>query len=254
MSCTYRDRTETILAYVRQELNIEAQEAFESHYFICAECASDVLFYEKTVLAMQGQGGIIFARPKQQRLESIARIRHFIYRWSKSLSLVLGEGGTVRVLAGYALLIIFLGVSSFFLIKVAGSPSQVATRNSDPVAPAATTPLVLSSSSPNVPSPIHVEWPQNSKLTNNSILQKRLDSIQTIYQVQRDYQAAGEALESLEKTLSKREEQVKIFLAVCLINQGRTQEAITLLNPLARDASSQYNKEAQDLLRAMAGR
>ncbi len=252
MSCTYRDRTETILAYVRQELNIEAQEAFESHYFICEECASEVLFYEKTVLAMRGQGGIIFARPKQQRLESIARIRHFVYRWSKNLSLVLGEGGAVRVLAGYALLIIFLGVSSFFLIKATGSPSQVATGDLSAVAPAATTPLGISS--PQTPAPIHINWPQNLKLTNNTGLQARLDSIQTIYEVQKDYKAAGNALASLEKTLAKHEEQIKIFLAVCLINQSRTQEAATLLNPLARDASSQYAKLAQDLLRAMAPR
>ena len=244
MSCTYRDRTETLLAYVRQELNPEAQEAFETHYFACAECAEEVLFYEKTTMTMQSHGGIVFARPKQHRLESITALQHLINRWSKRLGLVLGEGGAARVLAGYALLIVFLSASSFWLFKAAGSSSK---ENTHEVVSAVAPPLIPAH--PTSPLSFHLDWPHNLKLTDDPLLQTQLNTIQPIYQTQKDYKAASEALTNFLKTAPQaHEEGVKLYLAVCWMNQNLKSEASELLQAIEQNASSLYRSQAQLVL------
>jgi hypothetical protein len=245
MSCTFRDRNETILAYVRQELNFTAQEAFEEHYFICAECASDVLFYEKTLLAMQGQGGIVFARPKQRRREFWASLQHLLNRWSGKLDLVWEEGGALRAFAGYALLIIFLGSSSFWLLKNAGSFGPNRQETDAAIAPA----LVPAPSPAGLTT--HLDWPEELKLSEEATVQARLESIRRTYQIDKDYEAAGQALSEVINATAKINDDVKIFLAVCLINQKRRPEAAGILQTLTSSSSSSYRPQAENLLRQL---
>jgi len=246
MSCTFRDRSETILAYVRQELNSEAQEAFEEHYFVCEECASDVLFYEKTLLAMQGQGGIVFARPPKRRHEFLASIQHLVNRWNGKFALVWGEGGAVRALAGYALLIVFLGSSSFWLLKAARTSSEANRHEVDAVVVPS-----LVTAPHDAPPATHLDWPQNLQLTENPALQARLEAIQRTYQIDKDYQTAGEALARVISATVEISDDLKIFLAVCLINQNRSAEATGLLKTITSNSSSSYRTQAENLLQQL---
>ncbi len=248
MSCNYSGRDETVLAYVRQELNPEAQEAFEAHYFVCEECATEVLFYEKTVLTMQGQGGIVFTRSKQSRFEWLVTMQHFINRWSESLAGALGSGGSIRAVAGYAVLVVFLSAGSFWLIK-ATNPSPRSSAEKLPSAFATLAPETTHNPSLQKKSrnKIHLDWPRDLKMTNDLALQARLDAIQPIYQVQRDYEAAGDSLAFLADDFSG--ESSKLFLAVCLSNQEEHEsEAIALLETLKNSRISSYRERAIEVL------
>lgn len=223
MSCTYHDRNATMLAYVRQELTPEAQEAFEEHYFVCEECASEVLFYEKTTLAMRGLGGIVFARPKHS-FEFLASAQYLLNRWRRNFALIWEEGGTVKALAGYVLLIVFLSSGSLFLLKYMTPTSVKHILESDSsMAPTRTVTQSIT----------HLDWPPNLKLTDNPELQIELNAIQPLYQTQRDYPAVTTALERLINSNSDASQDLKIFLAVALAKQNRKAEASALLETLA---------------------
>ncbi|MEK7727831.1 MAG: zf-HC2 domain-containing protein [candidate division KSB1 bacterium] len=241
MSCTYRDRNETILAYVRQELNSETQEAFEEHYFICAECASEILFYEKTILAMHGQGGIVFAHPKQHRLEFIASMQYQFNRWIRNLALAWSEGGAIKAFVGYALLVVFLSSTSLGLLKIIGGSGTNLHEMDAVVAPTpmkTTLPAATST---------HFDWPQDLKLTENPTLQAALDEIQPIYQNDKNYKSAGEALSRFLNTDLKIHDELKLFLSVCWFKQGRKEEAMTLLASINSPLSSSGQAFLQQL-------
>lgn len=246
MPCTYRNRAETVLAYVRQELNPQAQEAFEAHYFVCEECASEVLFYEKAVLTMQGQGGIVFARAKQKRMEAFSRIYHVLSRASTNWGF--GEGGAVRALAGYAILIIFLSASSLGLLKLMDDSSTTALQ--PPPDMVAASPLGISSSGVNTPV-THVDWPQNLQLTADAAWLPRLESIRELYQSQKNYSAAENALAQLPDTLAGTD-AVQLFLAVCKIQQNKKAEAELHLAAIATKPHSAYRQQAKNLLHLLS--
>lgn len=244
MSCTNRDRNETILAYVRQELNAQAQEVFEEHYFMCEECASDVLFYEKSILAMQGQGGIVFARPKQRRLEWLTRLQLFINRWTGKLELLWGEGGTVRVLAGYALLIVFLSGSTYWLFHVSGL--NFSNREMDAVVAPGLTPSPRDEQKSE-----HIEWRQGLLLSEDSALQARLDTIRRAYEDEKNYAVAGEGLAQLLNTDASIDARARLFFAVCLMKQNRIVEAKGQLEMLSLDPAAPYHAQVQTLLQQL---
>lgn len=237
MSCTYHDRNETMLAYIRQELTPEAQEAFEEHYFICEECASDVLFYEKTTLTMRGQGGIVFARPKRGH-ELIASIEYAFNRWRRNFALIWEEGSTAKALAGYALLIIFLSTSSLLLLQYLPHTS---TRNFGEMDSGFTP---TRNKTQNV---AHLDWPAHLKLTTNSELQIELAAIQSIYQEQRNYAAASVALERIVSSKVEVNAELKVFLAACWAQQNRKAEAKTLLESISAPLPPSAQKLLQNL-------
>lgn len=241
MSCTYRDRNETILAYVRQELNAQTQEVFEEHYFACEECASDVLFYEKSLLVMQGQGGIVFARPKQRRVELLTTVQLFLNRLAGKLALQWGEGGAVRAFAGYALLIVFLSASSFGLYHASGFSSSHREVDAGVAPLGVTTPL-------NAPEIDHIAWKQDLILTQDPALQARLEAIRRAYENEKNYAAAGEGLAELLNANAPLDARARLFVAVCLIKQNRKEEATGQLETLSLDPAAPGHAQAQTLL------
>ncbi len=237
MSCTYHDRNETMLAYVRQELTPEAQEAFEEHYFVCEDCASEVLFYEKTTLAMRGLGGIVFARPKRSH-EFLASAQYLFNRWRRNFALVWEEGGTVKALAGYVLLIVFLSSGSLFLLKYMTPTSVKHMLESDSsLAPAHTVTQSIT----------HLDWPPNLPTTDDPELQIELNAIQQLYQTQRNYPAVAAALERVINSTPDINQDLKIFLAVAWAKQNRKAEAKALLETLPSPLSPAAQKLWQAL-------
>lgn len=109
MSCTYHDRPEVFLAYVRQELPEQAQEDFEAHFLGCEECSREVFLMEKATLAMGHHGALIFARTPQALFPlSLSETMQKARYWFGNVAVAWFQEHLPAV-AGYVLLAVALG-------------------------------------------------------------------------------------------------------------------------------------------------
>lgn len=225
MSCVYHDHPEVIAAYARHELSEQEQEKFEAHYLGCEDCSRELFLIEKTRLAMNYHGAVIFARAPQSLssfslTERLQKIRY----WFGNAAAWLQESWPA--LAGYALLVMTLGVGYTWLSH------QEANKSTPNVTEASTSP-VGSQHSPQIPAHLtQPDWPQ--ELYMNTAKQSSPPEWQTARRsyINKNYKRAAIGLEQLlQKNPGAR--RLQLFWGVSLLRIGEFTAARAQLEDFA---------------------
>ncbi len=218
MSCIYHDRLEVIAAYARHELSEQEQEKFEAHYLGCEDCSREILLMEKTQLAMNHYGAAIFARaPKSLFSLSLTEALQKTRYWLGNVAATwLQESWPA--LAGYALLVITLGLGYAWLSRQEANSSTPNTTDAS---------TSLTTSSPAIKAPATLTppaWPEAlyAKLAQKSS-PAEWQAARTSY-IREDYKRAAGRLEQL---LQKNPEakRLQLFLGVSLLRIGEFSAA-----------------------------
>lgn len=222
MTCEDVRSGELVERYARQELDDAAQDAFEQHYFSCAECFSEV----QTVLGVR---------------QALA-------------------GRKKRPLAWYAVgalaasLLITLGVLWTFQSSphTAGQnpPAAIARTPAAPVAPA--TPAPVTKSPPQADGPglqllARVDPPAYLPSTLRGPGTDGPDDMETAMQLysSRRYREAIPALAAVvEKTSGNRQLMAELYLSICQLVARQPATATKTLNRLIQAGDSPYLEEA----------
>ncbi|MCL4708897.1 zf-HC2 domain-containing protein [bacterium] len=212
MSCVYHDQPEVIAAYARHELPEQEQEKFEAHYLGCEDCSRELFLIEKTRLAMNQHGAVIFARaPKSLSSLSLTETLQKIRYWfGNAAAAWLQESWPA--LAGYALLVITLGVGYTWLSHQ--EAKRATTNTADAGTSLTTSPHSTKTSALNPPA-----WPEElyAKLAQQSSPAEWQAARQSY--IDKDYRPAAERIEQL---LQKNPEakRLQLFWSVSLLRIG----------------------------------
>lgn len=218
MSCVYHDQPEVIAAYARHELPEQEQEKFEAHYLGCEDCSRELFLIEKTRLAMNHHGAVIFARaPKSLSALSLTDTLQKIRYWFDNADAAwLHEKWPA--LAGYALLVITLGVGYTWLSR------QEASRATSNFTDASTSPLTTphATKAPATLNPPAWHEELYAKLTKQSS-PAEWQAARTSY-ITEDYKRAAARLEQLLQK-NPEAERLQLFWGVSLLRIGEFSAA-----------------------------
>lgn len=217
MSCIYHDRLEVIAAYARHELSEQEQEKFEAHYLGCEDCSREIFLMEKSQLAMNHYGAAIFARaPKSLFSLSLTEALQKTRYWFGNVAAAwLQESWPA--LAGYALLVITLGIGYTWLSRQEANSSTPSTTD-------ASTSLTPSSHSIKTSALNPPAWPEElyAKLARESS-PAEWQAARTSY-IKEDYKrAAGRLEQLLQKNPEAR--RLQLFWGVSLLRIGEFSAA-----------------------------
>ena len=221
MSCSYPNRLDTVVAYVREELPPEAQDAFESHYFDCADCAREVFLVEKTTLAMKRHGHYIFAPAYAHQASFLTRCAdRLALNWEK-LSLHMGR---TRLLLNYAVLIVLASAGVWLFQKMDGL-LQGPDKGGQLVN------LEGFFSGPGVDkNAAKFSWPDDFSAVGEPALRAELQALREAYEHQ-EYLAVASSLASLAEKYPY-EMEIGVLRGISLFKAGRLEEAVTQLSAI----------------------
>ena len=237
-TCTWIDRDEVFESYVRKALGPEDQDAFEAHYFECAECFDKV----ETYRALRAE---LSATPAVAPETQVARVR--VWRWafaSAATGLIL-----VAVLAVW-LRVRVPAVSETTVVArpAPQSPSVVPSRPTQP-APAgaesagqpqpAARPVVALSVLARVEPPVYVPMTLRGPRDEAA---RRFDDAMRRY-MEGDYEGAIPEL-TAAAGLNPNAPRIAFFLAICDLLTGRLDAAIDGLQKTIALGDSPYLEEA----------
>ncbi len=218
MSCSYRNRIDTVVAYVREELPPEEQEAFETHYFDCEECAREVLLMEKTTLAMQHHGHYLFAPAYNHQVGFLTRWTDRLALGGEKLSLHLGW---TRVVINFAAMFTFAVAGYWLFQKIEGllhsgeADSYIRTEGF----------FTRAGFDRNI---TKFAWPADFSPGSDPALRDRLHALRESYRNQ-EYLAVAQQLEKLSEEYP-HDLQTGLLRGVCLFKAGKLEEAMQQLS------------------------
>jgi tetratricopeptide (TPR) repeat protein len=219
MTCPYRNKFDKVVAYVRDELPPEEQEAFEAHFLGCDECSRAVMWVERTTLVMERHGQFLFAPAAAPAANFLARYAGRVAHGVEKLSWHLGKW---RPALGYAVVLVIFsaGFWLFYKLDHALQPEHKQDTESSVVG----TP-------PAVHEPVTFTWPDDYSSLHDPVLQRKLGALRSLYR-EKNFAAVADSL-ALFAGRYPHEPQIRLLRGISLFQDGQLDGAIQELSPLA---------------------
>ncbi len=222
MKCPYRNQFDKIVAYVREELPPEEQEAFEAHFLGCDECAHNVLWVQKTALLMERHGQYIFAPAYAPDAGILARYADRFAHGFERLSWSLGKW---RPAFNYAALILIVTT----VVWLFHEAEKTLHESGDD----ANFKAFLAGKGGSAPIPPAFDWPDDFPAISDARLRQRLNTLYPLYR-KAQFAAVADSLE-LFANHYPQEPQIQMLWGIVLLQNRKFEKAVQRLSPLAKE-------------------